>query len=153
MIAAMATTAARRRLIRELIGSKRIGSQTELSRLLEAQGHRVSQATISRDLAAIGALREVGDDGASRYRLTPPPTLPEDLQSVVDGFVLSILVSGHLVVLRTPPAAAHLVAAAIDNAGIEGVVGTVAGDDTVLVVADGEAGGESVAGRLRGDLT
>jgi transcriptional regulator of arginine metabolism len=79
-----------------------------------------------------------------------PPTVPGDLAAIVETYVLDVLVSGHLIVVRTPPAAAHLVASVLDGAGIEGVVGTIAGDDTVLVVADEEQGGEAVARRLRG---
>jgi transcriptional regulator of arginine metabolism len=149
----MPTTAARRRLIRDLIGRGGVTSQTELAGLLAAAGHRVSQATISRDLAAIGARRDEDDRGNAVYRLHGPPSLPDDLRSIIDNYVLNVLVSGHLVVLKTPPAAAHLVASAVDGAKVAGVVGTVAGDDTVLVVAaDEQGGGEAVARRLREDV-
>lgn len=137
----MSTTAARRRFVRNLVGSKDIRSQSEIVAALSTAGYAVTQATVSRDLQVIGAGKVDGDS----YRLTDRPH-PEEarvgLARSIDEFVESIDASGPLVVLKTPPGAAQVVAAAIDNAGIEGVIGTVAGDDTILVIA-----GESVMGR------
>jgi transcriptional regulator of arginine metabolism len=148
----MTTTAARRRCIRRLIDSDDITSQSELGQRLAAEGHRVSQATISRDLDAIGAYKEENTDGTRAYRIRAPGPVPRDLEDVIDGFVLDVVSSGHLVVIRTPPAAAHLVASAVDAARLPGIVGTVAGDDTVLVVTSEGTGGEDIAARLRGEI-
>jgi transcriptional regulator of arginine metabolism len=112
---------------------------------LSEAGYEVTQATVSRDLQVIGAGKVDGDS----YRLTDRPDPEEALGGLarsIDEFVESIDASGPLVVLKTPPGAAQVVAAAIDNAGLEGVIGTVAGDDTILVIT-----GESVAGRTVAD--
>ena len=75
---------------------------------------------------------------------------PEDhLRRVLGEWVVELAHSANLVVLRTPPGSAHVVASALDRSGLEGVVGTVAGDDTVLVVVDEELGGEAMADRLQ----
>ena len=133
----MSTAAARRRLVRSLIASQDVHSQAEIVSSLKANGHEVTQATVSRDLQAIGATK---NDGES-YRLNDRPDPREAMRHLarsIDEFVESIVASGPLVVLKTPPGAAQVVAAAIDNAALAGVIGTVAGDDTILVIA-GEA--------------
>lgn len=107
---------------------------------LSEAGYDVTQATVSRDLHVIGAGKVDGES----YRLTDLPDPEEALVGLarsIDEFVESIASSGSLVVLKTPPGAAQVVAAAIDKAGIEGVIGTVAGDDTILVIA-----GETIIG-------
>ncbi len=140
----MSTTAARRRLIRALIGDEIVTSQSELVDLLASRGHAVTQATVSRDLQVIGAVK-AGDD---RYVLGDRPDPGEALDTLaraVAEFVEVIAPSGNLVVLRTPPGAAHIVAAALDRSDLDSVAGTVAGDDTVLVVAAEPASGRDVA--------
>lgn len=143
----MSTAAARRRLVRKLITTEAIASQAELVDLLSAEGHEVTQATVSRDLQVIGATKADGDT----YRLRGEPDPEEAVRHLarsIDEFVESIRSSGTIVVLRTPPGAAQVVAAAIDNAGLEGVLGTVAGDDTIMVVASEEITGAGVAEAL-----
>ena len=139
--ARMSTTAARRRFVRNLVGSKDVRSQSQIVAALSKAGYDVTQATVSRDLQVIGAGKVDGES----YRLTDRPD-PEEarggLARSIDEFVESIAASGPLVVLKTPPGAAQVVAAAIDRAGLDGVIGTVAGDDTILVIA-----GESILGR------
>ncbi len=107
----------------------------------------MTQATVSRDLHVIGASKAEGDT----YTLSGEPDPAEAVRHLarsIDEFVESIRASGTIVVLRTPPGAAQVVAAAIDNAGIEGVLGTVAGDDTIMVVASEEITGAGVAETL-----
>jgi len=145
----MSTTSARRMALRQLIDTGTIASQQQAATALEKEGYRVSQATISRDLEAIGAHKHAASDGTVRYRIDGPPTIGAEVAAVLESFVTGIDVSGNLVVVRTPPAAAHLVASAIDGANMIGVVGTIAGDDTVLVVA-ADGAGQQVADRLRG---
>jgi transcriptional regulator of arginine metabolism len=146
------STATRRRLIRKLIGAGTITSQADLVELLEAEGFPVTQATVSRDLDALGAVKIRDEDGMVRYTTVPNPLQLSDaelqLRKAVDGFVDAIAVSGNIVVLRTPPGAAHLVAGAIDRARLEGVLGTVAGDDTLLVVAAADRGGSAIAAMI-----
>lgn len=140
----MSTTAARRRLIRTLIDTETVTSQSELVELLAARGHLVTQATVSRDLQVLGAVKADDD----RYVLVDRPEVGEareTLARAVDEFVEVIVPSGNLVVLHTPPGAAHVVAAALDRSGLDVVAGTVAGDDTVLVVAAEPASGREVA--------
>jgi transcriptional regulator of arginine metabolism len=133
----VSTTAARRRALRDLISTRAITSQAELVQCLGESGHPVTQATVSRDLQAIGAAKDEGD----RYVLMNRPAEDEALRHLgrlIDEFVEGIRVGGNLVVLRTPPGAAQVVASAIDRAAITGVVGTVAGDDTVFVATTGD---------------
>ncbi len=144
-------TAARRRTIRNLVERRTITRQSELVDMLAADGYPVTQATVSRDLAAIGAVRERAGDGAVRYVIPPPGSGSEELDALARAladFVEAITPSGNLVVLRTPPGAAQVVAGAIDRAGIDTVLGTVAGDDTVLAVAADQSGGWRLAKEL-----
>lgn len=145
-------TAGRRRLIRKLIGERTITSQAMLVDLLEASGHPVTQATVSRDLDAIGAAKVRDEDGVDCYAIAPNPEPMSEaetrLMKSINDFVDEIAVSGDIVVLRTPPGAAHLVAGAIDAVGLRGIVGTVAGDDTLMVVAAPVPGGAGIADRI-----
>ncbi len=143
----MSTTAARRRLIRNLILERVIHSQAELVELLATQGHVVTQATVSRDLQVIGAAKH----GNDRYLIGGRIAAGEArayLARTVDEFVESIQASGNLVVLRTPPGAAQVVAAAVDGAALTDVLGTVAGDDTVMVVVSERSSGLRLAAEL-----
>ncbi len=147
-------TSSRRRMLRRLLGERSVSSQDELVVLLAEGGHLVTQATVSRDLEALGAVKQRVGDQEARYSIPVDAAARRsgaDTRRVADaiaGFVEAIVASGNLVVMRTPPGAAHLVAGAIDYAGVAGVIGTVAGDDTLLVVADGDVGGESLARTL-----
>jgi transcriptional regulator of arginine metabolism len=119
---------------------------------LRARGFDVTQATISRDLDAVGAVR-VRVGGKLLYRLGTAVQDDEKMTALydaVDEFVETISISGTLVVLRVPPGVAHLVASRIDAADLDGVLGTVAGDDTILVVADENVGPQSIAARIEG---
>lgn len=140
----MSTTAARRRLVRTLISDHVIGSQQALVELLAEHGHDITQATASRDMQAVGAVKH-----GNGYVLTDERHVHATaLAHAIDEFAEAIVVSGNLVVVRTPPGAAHLLAAALDAAAIEGVVGTVAGDDTILVVAAEDVVATEVANRI-----
>ncbi|HEX9854132.1 MAG TPA: arginine repressor [Acidimicrobiia bacterium] len=146
------SAATRRRLVRRLIDGEEIASQQQLVQLLADAGYPVTQATVSRDLDALGAVKERKANGHTtyviddeRYALTHEERSAG--RALVD-FVESISVSGNLVVLRTPPGAAHFVASTIDGAAIRGILGTVAGDDTLVIVASEDAGGGAVAKRL-----
>ena len=143
------STAARRRLIRRLIQEQRPARQRELVDLLAAAGHTVTQATVSRDLDALGAAKARDDEGG-HYVIPRTPNGHAGVAGVVNEFVDGISPSGNLVVLRTPPGAAHMVAGAIDRAAMDDVLGTVAGDDTVIIVTARLDGGDALASKLDG---
>ena len=109
--------------------------------------------TSSRDLEDLGAVKVRVPGGETVYAIPeyePARLAPEDqLRRVMGEWVAEVKRSGDLVVLRTPPGCAHVVASALDRSGLEGVLGTVAGDDTLLCVAEEELGGEALAARLR----
>jgi transcriptional regulator of arginine metabolism len=126
-----------------------VSSQQELLGLLAAGGHRASQSTVSRDLEAVGAHKVLSGEGPTRYVIAdPPPAHTPDLAAALASHLTGVAASGNLVVLHTPPGTADLVALALDRAGIPGVLGTVAGDDTVLVVAAEGTGGAALAETL-----
>lgn len=137
------TKSARRERIAELIGSQVIHSQAQLSALLEAEGFIVAQATLSRDLDDLGAIKIRDRGGALAYSL-PDGDAHGDLaahrlEERIAEFLLSVDRSGDLVMLRTPPGGAQLLAASFDRfaavAAPTRIIGTVAGDDTILLVA------------------
>ena len=135
------TKAARQARIGELLASRPVSSQTELGRLLAGTGVAVTQATVSRDLEELGAVKLRTSAGMT-YAL-PPEGQPRTgtagavdarLARLLEELLVSAEAAGSLVVLRTPPGGAHLLGSALDRAGLPEVAGTVAGDDTVLLV-------------------
>ena len=147
-----ATTESRRRRLRSLLERKDLPSQAAIASHLASEGFDVTQATISRDLDAIGATR-VKADGGSVYRVDAEGASSVDRSSLyqeVDEFVTSITTSGILMVLKGPRGAAQFVSSLIDGAEVEGVLGTFAGDDTILVIADDRLDPEQVARRIEG---
>ena len=145
----MTSAAARRAALHRLIESERIESQKQAAALLAEAGFRVTQATVSRDLSVMGA-EKVADESGSAYRLGDPKAVA--LGSTIDRFVMDVVPAGNLVVVKTPPAAAHFVASELDHSGIPEIAGTVAGDDTLLVVAaDGYTGKELARLIVRGE--
>ncbi|MCA1834190.1 MAG: arginine repressor [Actinomycetota bacterium] len=127
----------RQRLEAELIRRGGVSSQADLAKLLRARGQRVTQATLSRDLEEIGAFKARANGGEPEYRLPEDPAEANAdwLRRMLVEFVVDIASSGNLVVVRTPPGGASAVARALDAAALADVVGTVAGDDTILIVA------------------
>ncbi|MFV1969491.1 MAG: arginine repressor [Acidimicrobiia bacterium] len=146
-------TNARRREVRSLLASGRIGSQRDLQVLLVEHGFDVTQATISRDLDAVGAER-TRDNGGFIYLLSEGSdganAVLAALHEAVEEFVESIVTSGNLIVMKVPPGAAQFVASRIDAAGVGGAIGSIAGDDTIVVVADEHVGADTVSRRLTG---
>ncbi len=141
----------RQRLVAEWLRTERIASQEELVARLVRAGVPATQATVSRDLDELGAVR-VRRGGAVHYRL------PEQLESGDAGrlnrllaeWVTDIVAAGNLVVMRTPPGSANLVANALDAAGLDEVAGTIAGDDTIFVaLVDGAVPGAVAEGLRR----
>jgi transcriptional regulator of arginine metabolism len=135
---------ARHARIVALIRERVIRSQGELGDLLAAEGLSTTQATLSRDLEELGAIKLRGTDGTAPAYVIPedgnPPLrsaeqAPERLRRLLRELLTGADASGNLVVLRTPPGAAQFLASAFDRSGLPEVVGTIAGDDTILVVA------------------
>lgn len=139
----MPDTAARRRAIRRIIEAAPVRSQAQLVDDLSGQGFLVTQATVSRDLGAMGAKKN-GD----RYTFRRGPTEDRDLARTIAEYAESIASSANLVVIKTAPGAAQVVAAAIDAFDPQGVLGTVAGDDTVLIVTAAVDGGAHLQTQL-----
>jgi transcriptional regulator of arginine metabolism len=160
MTAGLPTTkTARQQRIIDLLGRQPVRSQTELADLLAASGLVVGQATLSRDLVEIGAVKVRDGSGALAYAVpgeggdrTPrageAAAFEARLARVAAELLVSADASANLVILRTPPGAAQYFASAIDHAALDAVLGTIAGDDTVLVVSRDAAGGEALARRF-----
>ena len=152
-----ATRVARQARIVELITQRAVRSQSELLALLRASGIETTQATLSRDLDELGAVKVRGADGGAPVYLIPEDGSPVRgveggtgrLSRLLGELLVSADASGNLAVLRTPPGAAHSLASALDRAALHDVVGTIAGDDTLLVVAREPLTGEQLLALLR----
>jgi transcriptional regulator of arginine metabolism len=141
--------AQRQRRIVQLLRARQISSQEELAELLGRNGEKVTQATLSRDLEELGAVK-VRENGRVVYRMPEEPPPGEDwLKRMLEEFALEVTSSGNLVVVKTPPGGANAVARALDAAALKDVIGTVAGDDTILIVSREGVRGQTVARRLR----
>jgi transcriptional regulator of arginine metabolism len=137
------TRAARRARIAAILSEEQVSSQGDLAALLAAEGIDVTQATLSRDLEEIGAVKLRGADGGAGVYVVPEDGSPVRgvsggtgrLSRLLGELLVSVGASGNLAVLRTPPGAAHYLASAIDRAALPCVAGTLAGDDTIFVAA------------------
>jgi transcriptional regulator of arginine metabolism len=147
------TKAARQAAITELLGSRPVASQTQLGQLLFDKGVQVTQATLSRDLEELGAYKTRTPQGT--VYAVPPEGQPRPgtaeavdarLGRLLEELCVSAEAAGPVVVVRTPPGGAHLLGAALDRAGLPDVAGTIAADDTVLLVTRAPA--TPVAGAL-----
>lgn len=142
----------RQHRVARLLADHAVTSQTRLVDLLAAEGVAATQATVSRDLEDLGAIKVRVAGGETVYAIPQLPTeqrAPEDhLRRVFSEWVVEVAHSGNLVVLRTPPGSAHVVGSALDRSKLPGVLGTVAGDDTLVVVVAEGTGGDSMAGQF-----
>ena len=145
----MSSVSARRAKAIALIKAGLIHSQSDLVKQLKKAGFVVTQATASRDLEEIGAVRGRAANGESIYKISESDdesisrTMP-----VPSHLILSVEASGNLAVVRTPPGGAQLLASSLDHSGISEIIGTIAGDDTVLVVSRKASGGAQLAREL-----
>ena len=149
------TRAARHARVVEVVRDRAVHSQTELLALLEADGFAVTQATLSRDLDELGAVKSRGayvipDDGSPVRGVEGGTTR---LARLLGDLLTGTDASGNLAVLRTPPGAANYLASCIDQSHLADVLGTIAGDDTILVVAATPASAKTFARTLSGDVT
>lgn len=143
------SVSARRAKAISLIKAGVVHSQSDLVKLLKKAGFAVTQATASRDLEEVGAVRSRNESGELVYQIgasadgaiSKSMSLPSDL-------ILSVESSGNLAVVRTPPGGAQFLASSLDNSGIKSIIGTIAGDDTVLVVSKKSNGGADLAKEL-----
>jgi transcriptional regulator of arginine metabolism len=141
----------RQHRIARLLEDHAVSNQSQLVELLAADGVVATQATVSRDLEELGAVKVRTAGGEPVYavpefenRVEPE----EHLKRVLGDWVTGVSHSANLVVVRTPPGSAHVVASALDRAGLADIIGTVAGDDTILVVAAERVPGAEMAKRL-----
>ena len=153
------TRTARHARIIALLEAHQVRSQTELAELLAAEGTQVTQGTLSRDLVEVGALRVRGPGGHLVYAVpgdggdrTPHvgefATFETRLARLCGEVLVSAEPSANLVVVRTPPGAAQYFASAIDRVGWESILGTIAGDDTILLITRSPEGGAALAEQL-----
>ncbi|MFN2590392.1 MAG: arginine repressor, partial [Actinomycetota bacterium] len=127
----------RQQALLELVRREPLSTQEEIRSQLERLGHAATQSTISRDLEELGLVRVRDPDGHFRYALpteTSAAGARARLRALFAEFVMRVEASGNLVVISTPAGAAGAVAEALDQAGLEGILGTIAGDNTILVV-------------------
>ena len=147
------TKTQRQHRISRLLEEHPVTQQAQLVDLLAVDGVKATQATVSRDLDDLGAIKVRVPGGETVYAIPELPTeqlAPSDhLRRVFGDWVVEVAHSVNIVVLRTPPGSAHVVGSALDRAGLPDVVGTVAGDDTLLVIAREETGGAALAEQLR----
>ncbi len=143
----------RQHRILRLIEEQPISSQAQILQYLEAEGVVATQATVSRDLEELGAVKVRIPGGTTAYAI-PEHTRErsaagdDHLRRLMGDFVVEVAHSGNLILLRTPPGSAHVVGSAVDRAGIPGVLGNVAGDDTLILVCAETVESSDVAARL-----
>ena len=144
----------RQHRIARLLEEQAISSQGQIVEMLASEGVVATQATVSRDLEDLGAVKVRIPGGATAYAVpehSKDAASPDDhLRRVMGEFVVDVAHSANLVVLRTSPGSAHVIGSALDRAGYPDVLGTVAGDDTLILVCADNVGGAAVASRLAG---
>jgi len=145
----------RQQTIVQLVQSGAVRSQTDLQRLLRQQGIAVAQPTLSRDVRELGLAKTphgyvVPESGATRF--APGPVRAGKLERALRMYAVSAQTAGSLVVIKTPSAGAHPLARALDEAALAGVVGTIAGDDTIFVAAPSERAARALARRFASAL-
>lgn len=155
-----ATKAARQQLISRLLGSHDVHSQADLVALLDREGVSATASTVSRDLDELDAVRVRQADGVLVYAVpaeggdrsaraaNDSATAQARLQRLLRDLLVSAQGSANLVVLRTPPGAAQFLASAIDHVQMTDTLGTIAGDDTVLLISRDANGGEALAAQI-----
>jgi transcriptional regulator of arginine metabolism len=156
-----ASKTARHAVIVGIIRSQPVRSQAELGELLELEGFRTTQATLSRDLEELGAAKVRGTDGSSAVYVIPEDgagplrsaeQAPDRLRRLLRELLITAESSGNLVLLRTPPGAAQFLASAFDRSGLPDVMGTIAGDDTLVVVVREPARADGPGAKLAATL-
>ena len=147
----MSGKAQRQRMIGDWLRDQLVGSQEELVARLGLAGITATQATVSRDLDELGAVksRRGGTIGYVLPVVVEPAQSAAMLDRLLADWVIDIVEANGLIVLRTPPGSANLVANALDAAALDGVAGTIAGDDTIFIALRQGASAEILADQLR----
>jgi transcriptional regulator of arginine metabolism len=153
------TLAGRRQLILDILGRQSVRSQGELLEILSGNGFDVTQATLSRDLVELGAVKVregktlvyavPGEGGDRTVRVAPgPEEVSLRLRRQCEELLVTARVSANLVVVRTPSGAANYLASSLDHADATDILGTIAGDDTILIITGGARQSHALAKRL-----
>jgi transcriptional regulator of arginine metabolism len=134
-----------------IVRRERVGSQEALRERLRAEGFDVTQATLSRDIRELGLAKVAAPDGGSHYAAAPegPAAIRPHLEQLLPTMLVSLDAVGPFVVLRTATGTAQPLGVALDQAGWSDVIGTIAGDDTLLVIARSERARRAVHTRLK----
>jgi transcriptional regulator of arginine metabolism len=140
------TKIARQQKIKEILEHKKITSQQQLLQELSKSNLNITQATLSRDLDEIGIVKD-SINGAGAYQLTENMTDPE-IKNIAASLITGIDHSANIVVVRTPPGGAQFFASSVDKSQMDEIIGTIAGDDTVLIVTKSPNGSADVAEKL-----
>jgi transcriptional regulator of arginine metabolism len=147
------TKTQRQHWIAQALATQTVTSQGQLVALLREDGIEATQATVSRDLVELGAVKVRLPGGRRAFALPEAASRvaapPDQLRRVLNEWVVEVASAGPIVVVKTPPGCAHVVASALDRGVLQGTLGTVAGDDTIFVVVDERIGGAAVAASLR----
>ncbi|HQU00214.1 MAG TPA: arginine repressor [Acidimicrobiales bacterium] len=147
------TKTQRQHRISELLEHDVISTAAQVVARLQSEGVSATQATVTRDLQELGTIKVRDERGARRIVLAASPKLApaplDHLRRMMGEWVVSVESSVNLVVVRTPPGCAHVVASALDRSALDGVLGSVAGDDTILVIATEQRGGSDLAREFR----
>ncbi len=147
------TKTQRQHRIGELIEREVISTAAQLVTRLQGEGISATQATVTRDLQELGTIKVRDEHGSRRIviatvgKMSSAPV--DHLRRMMGEWVVSVESSDNLVVVRTPPGCAHVVASALDRSALDGVLGSVAGDDTILVIASEHRGGAVLAKEFR----
>jgi transcriptional regulator of arginine metabolism len=138
--------------ILRIVRRDRVGSQEQLRELLQAEGYDVTQATLSRDIRDLGLAKVAAPDGGSHYAAPPDAGgagLKPQLEQLLPTMLVSVDGVGPLLVLKTATGAAQALGLAVDDAGWTDIIGTIAGDDAVLVITKSERARRAIGSRLR----
>ena len=139
------SAAARKAKVATFVEAGLIHSQSDVVTQLKKAGFKVTQATASRDLEEIGAVRARNSKGEMIYQLT---SIEPQIRANSNNLILTVESSGNLVVIKTPAGGAQLLASNLDHSGNKSIIGTIAGDDTVLVISRKANGGAELAKEL-----
>ncbi|HUX03871.1 MAG TPA: arginine repressor [Acidimicrobiales bacterium] len=147
------TKTQRQHRISELLEREVISTAAQIVARLQGEGIAATQATVTRDLQELGTIKVRDEHGSRRIVIASAPQISsapiDHLRRMMGEWVVSVESSANLVVVRTPPGCAHVVASALDRSALDGVLGSVAGDDTILVIASDAHGGGRLAAEFR----
>jgi len=143
----------RQHRIVEILNTMVISTAAQLVGILQSEGISATQATVTRDLQELGSVKIRNENGVRQLTLATSPVhspgVSEHLRRMMGEWAVSVEYSSNIVVIRTPPGCAHVVASALDRSVMAGVLGCVAGDDTIFVIAASDHGGSLLAKELK----